>query len=319
METLKPRRPLAIVQLKTASLTECCGVLSAVRASKPDASDSKSFRGDIHGTQLRFKAKTPHRAYLHHVRAVTRRQKGPAMPTVAATDRCILPDGLQAIIFDCDGILVDSEGKHAESWVRSLRRHGIAFTTDDYRPYVGHDADFLARSIAPRYPGVLASDLSGDKCACYQSMQREGVTPIAPAVSFVRHLFAHKADLGVQIGLASTSSRVDIAANLAGASIAGGFDTVVSGRDDLDAYPSEGGRNKPKPYIYLEAARRLDVAPEHCLAFEDTPTGVEAAHAAGMRVFAVPNTWTAASDFSLADKVLASLEACVLTLDAAPR
>lgn len=92
------------------------------------------------------------------------------------------------------------------------------------------------------------------------------------------------------------------------------FDLIISGTDDLDDYIDVEGKNKPKPYIYLEASKRLHISPEHCLVFEDTKAGVDAASDAGMHVIAVPNRFTLHHNFSKALRVLFSHEE-LLTLE----
>ena len=74
------------------------------------------------------------------------------------------------------------------------------------------------------------------------------------------------------------------------------------------------GKNKPKPYIYLEAAQRLHVSPQHCLVFEDTEAGVMAASSAGMITIAVPNRFTSSQDFSRATKQITYEELPLLDL-----
>ena len=85
------------------------------------------------------------------------------------------------------------------------------------------------------------------------------------------------------------------------------FDLVISGSDDLEDYIDEKGKNKPKPYIYIEAAKRLNILPELCLVFEDTAAGVDAAADAGMTVIAAANQFTINQDFTKASAVLSFL------------
>ena len=85
------------------------------------------------------------------------------------------------------------------------------------------------------------------------------------------------------------------------------FDLIISGTDDLNDYQDVTGKNKPKPYIYLEASKRLNIPPERCLVFEDTEAGVEAASTAGMVTIAIPNWLTAWQDFSKANKIIRSI------------
>ena len=85
------------------------------------------------------------------------------------------------------------------------------------------------------------------------------------------------------------------------------FDFIVSGSDDLESYIDDQGKNKPKPYIYLEASKRLNIPPEHCLVFEDSEAGIEAATTAGMIAIAIPNWMTKEQNFSKANRVINSI------------
>jgi HAD superfamily hydrolase (TIGR01509 family) len=105
-----------------------------------------------------------------------------------------------------------------------------------------------------------------------------------------------------RLALASSSNRSVIDAVLEASGLASAFETTVSSE--------EVARGKPAPDVFLEAARRLDVAPERCAAVEDSGNGIRAAHAAGMRVLAIPNSRypPPAEAVALADVVLGSIE-----------
>jgi beta-phosphoglucomutase-like phosphatase (HAD superfamily) len=127
-------------------------------------------------------------------------------------------------------------------------------------------------------------------------------------VDFARHLSANKSKLGLSLGLASSASQSEILTNLRQIGLENAFDLVISGSDDLDDYVDAEGKNKPKPYIYIEASKRLNILPEFCLVFEDTTAGVDAAADAGMIPIAVPNQFTLNHDFSKAIRVFSSHE-----------
>ena len=84
------------------------------------------------------------------------------------------------------------------------------------------------------------------------------------------------------------------------------FDLVLSGKDDIDHYADPEGMNKPKPYIYLEAAKRLGVLPSECVAIEDSYPGVKASSSAGCFTVAVPTEFSSNHDFTAADVTIAS-------------
>src|SRR5262249_15121458 len=132
----------------------------------------------------------------------------------------------------------------------------------------------------------------------YQKLQEQGISPIEEMVEFASYLSQNKNALGIKLGLASSASRNDILFNLKQIGLEQAFDLIISGTDDLENIVDLEGKNKPKPYIYLEASKRLNIAPEHCLAIEDTEAGIEAASRAGMIAIAVPNKITKGQDFS---------------------
>ena len=107
-------------------------------------------------------------------------------------------------------------------------------------------------------------------------------------------------EAGVKIAIASSSIPKDIERVLKQLELFDEFDVIVSG--------TEVARSKPAPDVFLEAARQLAMEPSSCVVLEDAEAGVKAGNAAGMKVVAVPNQFTAHNDFSLADKVIKSLE-----------
>ncbi len=108
------------------------------------------------------------------------------------------------------------------------------------------------------------------------------------------------------MGLASSAPHEEILNNLKQIGLSEAFDLIISGSDDLDSYVDAEGKNKPKPYIYIESAKRLGVSPSKCLVFEDTTAGIEAAFGAGMIAIAVPNRFTLHQDFSKAAQIIYS-------------
>jgi beta-phosphoglucomutase len=214
------------------------------------------------------------------------------------------PFKIQAVIFDCDGVLVDTEYLKFLSWQEALKAEGVEFTLDEYKPLVGFDSQYILQKIAASKNQELPLSIKENKNAIYKKLQKQGVPPIKDMVALAQTLASLKKKLGIQLSLASSASRQEILCNLKQIGLDTLFDCIVSGTDDLEDYQDATGKNKPKPYIYREAAKRLQVAPEHCLVFEDTAAGIEAAYQAGMHVIAVPNTFTAEQDFSKAVKVL---------------
>jgi beta-phosphoglucomutase len=213
---------------------------------------------------------------------------------------------IKAVIFDCDGVLVDTEYLKFEAWRDSLSKYNISFELKDYLPLVGHSSEKIVFEIAQQ--NKVAFDekkLIQEKNAFYKKRQAQGVPAIPEAVNFLKTLLLNKVRYDVKVGLASSAPYAEIINNLKSIGVnPKDFDAIASGDDDLKHISDPGGTNKPKPYIYQVIAKSLDVAPKDCIVFEDTHAGVEAAATAGMRVFATPNRFTEKHDFSKAVRIL---------------
>lgn len=211
---------------------------------------------------------------------------------------------IEAVIFDCDGVLVDTEYLKFVAWKEALASENIDFSIEEYKPLVGLDSKNILRRLKEIKHMDISEKVIELKNSKYRVLQKEGVPPISEMVAFVKYLAEEKKRLGIKVGLASSAPRKEIFQNLQQIGLENYFDLVISGSNDLDDYVDQEGKNKPKPYIYIEAAKRLNIPPTKCLVFEDTSSGVEAASSAGMTVIAVPNQFTSQQNFSKATKVI---------------
>lgn len=204
---------------------------------------------------------------------------------------------IEAVVFDMDGVLIDSE----PIW-RSVERDvfesvGIELTDEDMFPTMGvRIADVVERWYR-RHPWSAPSrreiaDRIVDEVA--REIRRGGALNegAVRAVDEVRNR-------GLRLALASSSPMSLIRAVLSLGGLADRFDVVVSGEDEE--------RGKPDPAVYLSAARALGIIPERCLAVEDSLHGVRAAKAAGMTCIAIPAVDQGEGDFAGADLVLGSI------------
>lgn len=219
-----------------------------------------------------------------------------------------LYQSVKAVIFDCDGILVDTEHLKFLAWQEALASQGIPFSLEEYMPLVGHSSKNILQAIKRLKKVEIPEEIIEIKDSKYKMLQKQGVPRIQAMVDFARHLSANKSKLGLVLGLASSASKEEILTNLQQIGLENAFDLVISGSDDLNDYVDAEGKNKPKPYIYIEAAKRLNILPELCLVFEDTKAGVDAAADAGMIPIAIPNQFTLSHDFSKALRVFLSHE-----------
>jgi sugar-phosphatase len=219
---------------------------------------------------------------------------------------------IEAVVFDMDGVLIDSE----PMW-RAVEREvfagvGIELTDQDLYPTMGvRIADVVDRWYR-RHPW---SEPSRAKVAeTIVERVALGVRERGVLLDGALGAVDHVRSLGLGVALASSSPMPLILAVLSLDGLAGRFDVVVSGEDE------ELG--KPDPAVYLSAARKLEVPPERCLAVEDSVNGVRAAKAAGMLCVAVPAVGADDNIAAEADLVLGSIgeldDRVWARLDAAP-
>lgn len=224
---------------------------------------------------------------------------------VLETDQDEFP--IKAVIFDLDGTLIDTEPYHYQGWKYVLKNHGIEFTLEDYYPYIGHCALAIAEELARLLSKDVASQLLEEKRKFTKKLQEKGIPAIQQNTAFVHKIAAEKESYDIKLAVASAAKKTDITKHLKALGLIHYFDLLISGQNDLADYHDPEGTNKPKPYIYLETAKRLGIKPEECIVIEDSAPGVEAAIAAGCFVVAIPNAYTKHQDLSKAHRTIESL------------
>lgn len=185
-----------------------------------------------------------------------------------------MPD---AIVFDCDGLLLDTEVAWSRAEITLFRRHGSTFTDEHKRDLIGSSHTVAAGKLEAwlQQPGngmALMDELHD----LVMEEALHGVDPRPGAVELVDALSA----AGIPVAVASNSARDFLDRVLRTAGVADRFDVTVAG--DEVAHP------KPAPDIYLEACRRLGADPAASVGLEDSPVGAAAAEAAGLLVIGVP-------------------------------
>ena len=181
-----------------------------------------------------------------------------------------------AVLFDLDGTLIDSQAHHLASWQEMFGREGHPIPIADILPTFGQTSPQVVRSLLPYaldQERVLA--LADKKEAIFRDMIRGELELLPGALGLLRAL--READY--RVALATSAPPENVAMVLQELAIATLFDAVVGEKDIT--------RSKPDPEIFLLAAQRVIVQPRHCLVFEDSPSGVQAAKAAGMKCVAV--------------------------------
>jgi len=206
---------------------------------------------------------------------------------------------IAAILFDMDGVLMDSEPLHLRATQLALgSSRARSYTERDNQTFFGATDTEMFRILRILFDLDMSTDdlVKRKREHLISLVQTEGRG--LPGVPEIPLRFREG---GFRLGLVSASARPVIDAILEVVGLERAFETVVSG--------DEVHRGKPAPDGYLMAARRLAVQPEHCFVVEDTRNGVLAAKAAGMSVAALPGPATRHEDFTPADFVLPSLEA----------
>ena len=185
----------------------------------------------------------------------------------------------QAIIFDCDGTLVDSMPVHFVAWHETMERHGIVFPEARFYALGGVPSDRIIEMLANEQGVEL------DSVAVAHEKEQAFLDRIELLVPIEAVLTVARQNRGIKpIAVASGGVRPIIEKQLEQISIHDWFDAIVTAEDTTN--------HKPEPDVFLEAARRLGTEAKHCLVFEDADLGVEAARRAGMQCIDVRSFFT---------------------------
>ena len=186
-----------------------------------------------------------------------------------------------AVIFDMDGVLVNSEPLINAAAIGMFREHGLVVQPDDFLPFVGMGEERYIGGVAEKYNFPL--DLAEVKRRTYE-IYLELVPSRLEAFPGVIELVRSCREAGLLVSVASSADKVKVQANLNKIGLPVEFwDAVIWGEDVR--------KKKPAPDIFLLAAAKLGVKPNECVVVEDAVNGIQAAHAAGMRCIAVAHTF----------------------------
>lgn len=201
-----------------------------------------------------------------------------------------------AVIFDMDGVLVDSVGLNWQAYNEVLERYGKRVATEDISRYVGrniHDqVDMLNQEFDLEIdPDQFIKETDRLKQSLFKDLQ-----PNPGVVDFLREL----KNAQIPIALGTSNSREVAAQRLSTMAIEEYFDTVVT-EEDTELH-------KPSPDVYLKTAANLDFSADNCVVFEDALSGIEAAKKADMKCVAVKTPYIEEKALSGADKVIESFK-----------
>ncbi len=200
---------------------------------------------------------------------------------------------MKAVIFDMDGVVVDSEPMHIEAEKQILLKYGVEISADELRRYTGTTAEFEFTDLIRKYRlNATVDKLFREKEKILFRLLEKQTKPTKGVVRVIKSLKRK----GLKLAIASSGHRKLVRYFLRKLKIASCFDSVVCAEDIT--------RSKPDPEIFLKAAESLGLDPPECVVIEDSALGVEAAKGAGMKCIAFRNPNSGDQDLSKADLVI---------------
>lgn len=203
---------------------------------------------------------------------------------------------IRALVFDFDGLILETEAPSYETWAEIYREHGHELPMDKWHGYIGSDRGF---DPAGHLAALVGEGFDRRSAQARRDERKTELIAALDVMVGVREYIADAKRMGLRLGVASSSSRAWVLGHLQRLRLDTDWD-VVRTRDDV-------ARTKPAPDLYLAAVEALRIQPGEALAFEDSVNGVIAAKEAGLLCVAIPNALTASMDLSRADLRLPSL------------
>lgn len=203
---------------------------------------------------------------------------------------------LKAVIFDMDGVIVDSEPAHVKSERQLFAPYGIALSDEELQSYMGRSSWFLLEDIIRKYGiDAKAERLYPEHKKNLLQLYRETVEPIPGALELIGELKKK----GVDLALASSSDRDLVLSVVEKFQLTSIFNVLVSG-DEVE-------RVKPHPDIFLKVVDRLGCSPRECVVIEDSQAGVQASNSAGVPCVGFRSPHSQTQDLSEASMVIDDL------------
>jgi len=204
---------------------------------------------------------------------------------------------IKGVLFDMDGVLVDSEPFICKAAVMMFSEIGIKVSPDDFKPFVGTGENRYIGGVAEKYGAVVDIEKVKDRTyQIYETIIQGKLKPLPGAFEFV----ALCRNRGFKTAIATSADAVKMEANLKEIGLpATSFHATITGL--------EVENKKPFPDIYIKAAEKIRLKPEECLVVEDAVSGIEAAKSAGCRSLAVTSSFDKSS-LSAADWICESLK-----------
>lgn len=203
--------------------------------------------------------------------------------------------GIDAVVFDFDGTMLDTETPYFYAWCEAYTDHGLELTVEEWATCLGTHGGF------DPFEDLTAKGAEFDEVVLRKRIQarKDELTDVDTLLPGIREWIHEAVDLGLPMAVASSSTHGWVNGHLTRLALADRFGHVSCRQEGVPA--------KPEPDLYLRACEALEVDPTRALAVEDSPNGVLAAKAAGMFCIAVPHELTVSLDLAAADLVLPSL------------
>ena len=204
---------------------------------------------------------------------------------------------LAAVIFDVDGVLIDSYDAHFQSWRKlAEERRRREYTEDEFVAGFGRTSREV---IVEQWGDGLSDDEIAAIADRKEALWRESLTDDFPAMAGAVELIESLRKAGVRVGVGSSGPPDNVHIVLERLGVVDTIDAVVTGTDVT--------RGKPDPQVFLLVAERLGVEPDTAVVIEDAPVGIQAARAAGMNVIGVASTGRTREELKAADRIVSQL------------
>ena len=186
-----------------------------------------------------------------------------------------MSNAVQAVIWDLDGVIIDSGEAHLKAWKQLAKEEGVQFTDAQFWATFGWRNDAIIPTVWGPLPPEQVQELGDRKEAYFREFVRDIAAPLPGAIELLSEL--HDAGYRQALGSSTPIANIELISEVLG--LKRFLSVLVSG----ETVP----RGKPAPDLFLKAAELLGVEPKHCLVIEDAVAGIEAAQAGGMHTIAV--------------------------------
>jgi HAD superfamily hydrolase (TIGR01509 family) len=203
--------------------------------------------------------------------------------------------GIQGILWDMDGVIVDTGELHYQTWVDVLARYGVSYTREQFQQYFGmNNVSVMKKLMGDHVSPELMKSIPAEKEEQFRKRVDHSLKPYPGVLDCLKYFH----QLGYRQAVASSAPQENIEVLICNLGLLDSFDALVSGLE----MPG-----KPAPDVFLKAAHEIEIPPAACVVIEDSLAGVAAAKAAGIRCIAVTNT-NPAEALAAADWIVNSLQ-----------